>query len=194
MRIAFSLLFVTSLLGQAVADAQKPVVIEKVTVKGSRLPASAVLGHFPIKAGQSAAELEVREACQKLTATGLFSNIGYLYETIEGKESVALELEIADEQKLLPARVVIPGIDEAQALQWLRELDPIFTSSMPYTQAAISLYVRGLELALKNNGHEMRVIGNVEGTKDGVPVRVEFTRAREMPAPGGDGRGNRKKK
>jgi outer membrane protein assembly factor BamA len=180
MTPSVSIFLSTALLAQN--SGEKPqLLIEKISAQGSRIPESSVLKLFEVKAGHRASELEVREACRKLTLTGLFKNIEYV---IEGTESgAALALKIRDEQDLLPARIDVRGVEEAQAWQWLREVDPLFTDRMPYTEAAVVYYAKNIEQVLQKKGYDIRIVPSLAATKEGLPERVEFKGAMERSAP-----------
>src|SRR6267378_8338045 len=114
MRMAVCLLVLpVGLFAQtAASDDLKLVPLESIRVTGTRLPAASVIMLTGLKPGQTVNALIVQKACQRLTGTGLIKNVAFDYETVQGKNSVALELKLTDELPLYPARIQVTGFDE----------------------------------------------------------------------------------
>ena len=83
----------------------------------------------------------MREACEKLTKSGLVKNVRYDYQTIEGRPEVAVVLTAEDELPLPSAVIKGKDLDEEAAWEWLRKVDPLFTRQLLRTQFALALSI-----------------------------------------------------
>jgi len=180
MRLAVCLLVLPAgLFAQTTAvDDLKLVPIESIGVKGTRLTAASVIMLTGLKPGQSVNALIVNKACQRLTATGLIKRVDFDYETVEGKNSVALELKLADELPLYPGHIQVTGFEEQDVWTWLASLDPLFTRELPITDAALRFYAANIGKVLAARKPEIatdwRVVADVRADKHGNPGEVWF--------------------
>lgn len=162
----------------AASDDLKLVPLESIGVKGTRLPASSVIMLTGLKPGQAVNALTVNKACQRLTATGLVKNVAFDYETVEGKQSVGLELKLTDELPLYPARIQVTGFDEHDVWTWLTSLDPLFTRQLPVTEAALRFYTANIGKVLAARKQEIatdyRVVADVREDKSGNTTEIWF--------------------
>jgi len=160
--------------GSATDSGKQPVKVQAVRVKGSRLPEKSILHLTGLQAGQIVDEKTVRTALQHASDSGLFTNIGYLYESEPGSTDVTLELEITDQLPLVPATIKIPKIDGELVWQYLQNFDPLFTRQLPPTEKAIKLYQHYISKYLEARGvTDIAVTGNVLGSTDHING-VEF--------------------
>jgi len=171
-------LFITNASGmaqEAVVEAGKqPVKIQEIRIKGSRLPEKSILHLTGLQVGQTIEETKVRSALQHANDSGLFTNIGYTYESLPDSTNVILELQIVDQLPLVPATIKIPKIDAEQIWQYLQNFDPLFTRELPQTEKAINLYARYITKFLESqNRTDVGVTGNVLGSNE-HPTGVEF--------------------
>ncbi len=95
-------------------------------------------------------------ACAKLKDSGLFSSITYRYGP-GPKKGFALTLIVVDQSPLSDAAIDVPGVDEAEAWQWLAALCPSFRNKVPGDDAALQFLARKLEehLGAKLNGQHL---------------------------------------
>jgi len=126
-------LFITNASGmaqEAVVEAGKqPVKIQEIRIKGSRLPEKSILHLTGLQVGQTIEETKVRSALQHANDSGLFTNIGYTYESLPDSTNVILELQIVDQLPLVPATIKIPKIDAEQIWQYLQNFDPLLQTN-----------------------------------------------------------------
>lgn len=75
-------------------DAEKLVTIKRIVVEGTRLPLLSVIRLAQIKAGDQVNFIKLRGAMQRVTQSGLISNIDFEYESLPDKETdVVLHLK-----------------------------------------------------------------------------------------------------
>lgn len=122
-------------------DAQKLVTLRRIFVEGTRLPTLSVVRLAEIKVGDQVNFLKLHEALQKVTKSGLISNIDFEYESLPDKETeVVLHMKCTDVAPTAKATIAIPQVDENEVWAWLGQVDPLFTRDMPPTEAAIKFY------------------------------------------------------
>jgi hypothetical protein len=122
-------------------DAQKLVTIRRIFVEGTRLPTLSVIHLAGIKAGDQVNFLKLHEAMQKVTKTGLITNIDFEYESLPDKETeVVLHMKCTDVAPTAKATIAIPQVNENDVWAWLNQVDPLFTRDLPPTEAAIKFY------------------------------------------------------
>ena len=122
-------------------DAQKVVKIKRIFVEGTRLPALSVIRLTQVKAGDEVDFAKLQGALQKVTQTGLISNIDFEYESVPDKDTdVILHMKCTDANPSTKASIQIPKINEDDVWTWLTGVDPLFTREMPPNEAAIRLY------------------------------------------------------
>lgn len=122
-------------------DAQKLVTIRRIFVEGTRLPALSVIRLAGIQAGDQVNFLKLNGALQKVTKSGLISNIDFEYESLPDKETeVVLHMKCTDVAPTAKATIAIPQVDENDVWAWLGQVDPLFTRDMPPTELAIRFY------------------------------------------------------
>jgi hypothetical protein len=121
-----------------VADAgKKPVRLLSIHVKGSRLPEQSVIRLAGLEVGQVIDEARLRKALQSASASGLFSNIAYSYESAPGTTDVSLELVVTDQLPTVPATINVEHIDSEKVWEYLVHADPLFTRELPPTEAPL---------------------------------------------------------
>lgn len=106
-----------------------------------------------IKAGDQVNFATLFASIQKVTKTGLTSNIEFDYKSLPGKETeVVLHLKCTDVKPTAKASIQIPKINEDDVWIWLTRLDPLFTREMPPTEAAIQLYSHWIGKNMESHG------------------------------------------
>jgi outer membrane protein assembly factor BamA len=112
--------------GQDIApdSATKKVTIQSVRVKGSRFSAQTLTHLTGLARGQIVDEAKVREAIGNAMASGLFTNIGYDYESQPGSADVVVELTVTDQLPLLPVTIAVRGVDAEAIWKYLTDFDP----------------------------------------------------------------------
>jgi hypothetical protein len=122
-------------------DAQKLVTIRRIFVEGTRLPTLSVVRLAELKVGDQVNFLKLQGALQKVTKSGLISNIDFEYESLPDKETeVVLHMKCTDVVPTAKATIAIPQVDENDVWVWLGQVDSLFTRDMPPTEAAIRFY------------------------------------------------------
>jgi len=132
-------------------DREKLVQLEAIDVKGTRLPIQSVIRLSGLKVGQQVNYPIIKDACHKITSTGLVKLIDYTYDMYPGKPGVLLSLKLIDELPLFPAKIT-PAEDAEHLWQCLQSADPIFMREMPRTEKALSFYEANIDRCLKNQG------------------------------------------
>jgi hypothetical protein len=136
-----------------VGDAEKLVTIKQILVEGTRLPASSVIRLAQIKTGDQVNFLKLHAAMQKVTQSGLISNVDFEYESVPDKETdVILHLKCTDVKPTAKASIQILQVNEEDVWNWLAQVDPLFTREMPPTEAAIRLYSHWIGKYLESHG------------------------------------------
>ena len=134
-------------------DAQKLVTIKRIVVEGTRLPMLSVIRLAQIKAGDQVNFVKLHGAMQKLTQSGLISNIDFEYESLPDKETdVVLHLKCTDVKPTARASIQISEVKEDEVWNWLTQVDPLFTREMPPTEAAIRLYSHWIGKYMESHG------------------------------------------
>jgi hypothetical protein len=134
-------------------DAQKLVTIRRIFVEGTRLPTPSVIRLAEIKVGDQVDFLKLNGALQKVTKSGLISNIDFEYESLPDKETeVVLHMKCTDVAPTAKATIAIPQVDENDVWAWLGQVDPLFTRDMPPTEAAIRFYSHWIAKYMEAHG------------------------------------------
>ena len=137
----------------ATGDAQKLVTIKRIIVEGTRLPALSVVSLAQVKAGDQVNFIKLHSAMQKVTKSGLISNIDFEYESVPDKETdVILHLKCTDVPPVAIASIRIAKLNEDDVWKWLKEVDPLFTREMPPNEAAIQLYAHWIGKYMESHG------------------------------------------
>ena len=185
MRIA-QVLFLIGVLALAIvgqdgsADRGKDTVkVQAIHVKGSRLSERSILYLTGLHVGEIIDEAKLRQALQNASASGLFNNIAYRYESAPGSTDATLELTIDDERPLVPATVNIEEIDSEKVWQYLAQIDPLFTRELPRTEGAIRLYEQNINKYLESIGRTNTL---ASGTVTGAPPSAIVFEAVKAPA------------
>ena len=122
-------------------DSRKVVKIQRILVEGTRLSAPSVIHLAQIKVGDEVNFIKLHAALQKVTQSGLISNIDFEYESLPNSETdVVLRLKCTDVKPTAAASIHIANVSEDDVWTWLAQIDPLFTRVMPPTEAAIRLY------------------------------------------------------
>ena len=102
-----------------------------INVKGSeRYTSEEILATCGLQTGQPANEEDFKKATDQLGQTGLFSNASYSYTY--SSEGVKLELQLADNNQLVPARFDnFVWLTEKELLDQLRGRVPLFKGLLP---------------------------------------------------------------
>jgi hypothetical protein len=107
-----------------------------------------------IKTGDQVNFLKLHAAMQKVTQSGLISNIAFEYESLPDKETdVILHLKCTDVKPTVKASIQIPQVNEDDVWNWLAQVDPLFTREMPATEAAIRLYSHWIGKFMESHGN-----------------------------------------
>jgi hypothetical protein len=135
-------------------DAEKLVTVQQIVVEGTRLPQPSVIRLAQIKAGDQVNFLKLHAAMQKVTQSGLISNIDFEYESLPDKEiDVVLHLKCTDVKPTAKASIQIPQVNEDDVWNWLGQVDPLFTREMPPNEAAIRLYSLWIGKYMESHGN-----------------------------------------
>jgi hypothetical protein len=161
MRLSFVLIALSSaaLRGQqptqgTAGDAEKLVTVQQIVVEGTRLPQPSVIRLAQIKAGDQVNFLKLHAAMQKVTQSGLISNIDFEYESLPDKEiDVVLHLKCTDVKPTAKASIQIPQVNEDDVWNWLGQVDPLFTRELPPNEAAIRLYSLWIGKYMESHGN-----------------------------------------
>ena len=134
-------------------DAQKLVKIEQIVIENTRLPAPSVLRLAQIKTGDQVNFIKLHSAMQKVTQSGLMSNIDFEYESLPGKElDVILHMKCTDVEPSAMASIQISKVAEDDVWNWLNQVYPLFTRNMPPTEPAIRLYSHWIGKYMETHG------------------------------------------
>lgn len=138
---------------RSAGDAKKLVTIKRIVVEGTRLPSLSVIGLAQVKAGDQVNFASLYASVQKVTKTGLISNVSFEYESLPDKETdVILHLNCTDIKPSAKASIQVPKVNEEEVWTWLSQVDPLFTRELPPTEAAIRLYSRYIEKYMESHG------------------------------------------
>jgi hypothetical protein len=156
--------------------------LEKIEVRGTRLPAESIINLSGLKVGDKVNDLIVNNALHKITATGLVKTVDYAYDVYPDRPTAVLELTVGDERPLLPARIE-PQAD-AEALWKCLQADPIFTRELPRTEKALAFYSAAVESCLRAQGRSdeyaaSSVMADASGNAQSIIFRVR--RYKELP-------------
>lgn len=155
-------------------DHHKLVQLEGIEVTGTRLPSPSIIKIAGLKVGQMINDDALKQASDKLTATGLVKGIDYGYNIMPGTSGVYLSIKVFDEDPLLPVHILPP--DAAPSI-WscLRSADPIFTRELPNTEKAIHFYSVNIAHCVENAGAaKERVSATVACDGTGKSIAIDF--------------------
>ena len=110
---------------------------------------------------------------------GYFDTVSYRYRTAPSG-GFALSFEVAEITQFLPLRIEGLPISTADATQYLKANDPLFTGRMPGTQPAIDHTTRELEALLTSRGTPAKILGKVNATGPNQ-FEVDFTPPNGLP-------------
>lgn len=167
-------LFIYSQVTATQEDHHKLVQLEGIEVTGTRLPSPSVIKISGLKVGQMINDNALKQASDKLTATGLIKGIDYGYNIMPDKSGVYLSIKVFDEDTLLPVHILPP--DAAPPI-WscLRSADPIFTRELPNTEKAIHFYSVNIAHCVQNAGvSKERVSATVACDGTGKSIAIDF--------------------
>ena len=134
-------------------DAQKLVTIRRILVEGSQVPPLSVLRLAKISVGDQVNFVILHAAMERVTHTGLISNIDFEYESVPDKETdVILHMRCTDVARTAKASIEIAKVNEDDVWTWLTQVDPMFTREMPPTEAAIRFYSRTIGKYMEMHG------------------------------------------
>ena len=178
-RFALAILFSLPPLGLAQTqpaapslDHHQPRRLDAIQVSGTRLSSESIIRISGLKIGQIIDEATLKEASDRITATGLVKGIDYSYNVARGQQGVLLTLNVFDEGPLLPANI-LPENEAAGIWACLQSADPIFTREMPNTEKAIHFYSINIARCLNNSGRE-RVSATVACDGTGKSIAINF--------------------
>ena len=155
-------------------DHHKLVRLEGIQVSGTRLPPESVIKISGLKIGQMINDDALKQASDKLTATGLVKGLDYGYNMMPDKPGVYLSLKVFDEDSLLPVRI-LPAEAADSIWSCLRSADPIFTSEIPNTEKAIHFYSINIARCMDKSGvAKDRVSATVACDGTGKSISVDF--------------------
>ena len=153
---------------QAADTAPTAWPIEQIVVEGNKLyTADQVIKASGLKIGQVADKQTFDAARDKLIATGVFDSTGYGFEPTAGGKGYKVTLQVSEIGQLYTYRFEeLPATPE-QLTAWLKQVDPLFGSKIPGTEAALQRYARALEDYLSRNGKKEKVIGRLTSENPG---------------------------
>ena len=167
----------------ASSAADEIVVIERITVTGSRLSGASVQFLSGLRPGMKVNEAAVRKAAQRIADSGLVKNVAYQYQSLSSVRSVELEFNIADEAPLLPATFELPDVDAEDVWAYLHGIDPVFTRELPRTQKAIAFYIRYIERYFSSQKRILRVAPVITADDAGNASGIVFVPASLLGTP-----------
>jgi hypothetical protein len=160
-------------------DGKLQVMVRSIGVKGSRLASESLVHLTGLRAGQVLDEAKLRLALQNATASGLFKNISYSYESVPDSTDIKLELVVEDQRPLVPATIKIAKVDSAAVWEFLAKTDALFGQEVPPTVNAIKLYERYINKYLQSVGRaDIAAVGNVTGSNPPTGVVFEAVKLR----------------
>jgi hypothetical protein len=135
------------------AIAQERWPVAKIGVEGNReYSADAVLAAAGLKPGESAGRAEFDGACNRLMATGLFSNCQYSWSP--AGQAVAVTFRIAELEPRQTIRVDLPGASEEEFWTWAKANEPLLHRKLPDTANAMEFFTRAANRFLAGRGSE----------------------------------------
>jgi outer membrane protein assembly factor BamA len=140
--------------------------LESISVEGTAMSKDVVLDLAGLHLGSPVDKDSLDAASRKLADSGMFESVNYRYAS-GPKQGYALTLQLADPKSLSEASIDIPGVDEAEAWQWLAARYPLLNHKVPGNDAAQQFVERKLEEHLGPK---------LEGHKVGVQVESDLTR------------------
>jgi outer membrane protein assembly factor BamA len=127
------------------------VQVQRIFVKGTRLPSLSVIRIMGLKAGDQVDDAIVNAACHRLSSTGLVKSVDYQYAVFPDKPGVQLTLTVVDEAQLVPASIQ-PEQDQEAIWAALKQVDPLFGPELPPNVKALDFYSKNLTGCLKRMG------------------------------------------
>jgi outer membrane protein insertion porin family len=131
------------------ADAATAWILESLTVKGAKsLPIEQILAVSGLKAGQKAGQAEFEAGRDRLLATGHFETVGYKFEPVPGKMTIAGWFDVVEVAESFPWRLEELPITPEEFTKALQAADPLAGAKLPGTEIMLKKYVQALQSAL----------------------------------------------
>lgn len=126
-----------------------------------------------LQIGSPISQAKIETACQRLQDSGIFQSVEYRYAPGPNK-GYALTLTIGDQLNLADASIDIPGVQEAEAWQWLSSRYPLFNRKVPEVPAAQQYIAQKLEDYLKDKLNGQKIIAELESNLETQQLLVSF--------------------
>ena len=147
--------------------------LETVTITGSSLSRAEILNIAGLHIGMPLNKAAIDEACNKLSASGLFQSVNYHYGPA-ANNGYALTLTLLEDKAMIPAVIDIPGVDENEMWRWLISKYPAFDHKVPRNEAAQERLARQIQehVGAKLDGQPLVTRTEVDFTNSGASVLV----------------------
>ena len=154
--------------------------IDSITIEGARiLSAKAITAAAELKTGAPGSTAIFDAARDRLLATGYFDSVSYRFRTSQSG-GFDLSFDVAEITQLFPLRVEGLPVTTADAAQYLKANDPLFTGRVPGTQPAIERTTRELEALLASRNTPAKILGKVIAAGPNQ-FEVDFTPPNGLP-------------
>jgi outer membrane protein insertion porin family len=170
---AFTVVLATTLLLSSLCPAQS-FPLGRINISGSRrYTPQALAAALNLRTGQQTSQKQLEAASQRLTASGLFSNIEYRFGW--AGDGAVVNFELRDNTNLIPVDfenfVWFTPNELATAIK--RRL-PLFTGVVPLSGDFNEQIIRALESILKSQKIEGRVVQIAHGSVNGAPQAMFY--------------------
>jgi outer membrane protein assembly factor BamA len=165
--------------------------LTSIRVTGSqRYSAAEIIAASGLKVGDVASEDAFKKATQELGDTGLFTNISYSFAF--SSAGTKLDLQLADNEKLVPARFEnFVWLSDQDLVARIRQTVPLFSGMVPVggnlsDQVSDALQALLLQHAVSARAEYIREGAGVDGPIDAINFRASGIdiRIREITFPG----------
>jgi outer membrane protein assembly factor BamA len=153
--------------------------IDSITVEGNRiLPEKGIVAASGLKAGMSASGSSFDAARDRLLATGYFETVACKYKPSGKGAGYEVSFEVQEIEPLYSLRIEALPLTVADAVNYLKAKDPLFTGRVPGTEQVLARTARGIEEYLAAKGKPEKVAGKI------VSVATQKFEAQFTPAGG----------
>lgn len=115
--------------------------IQSLRVDGNRaLPAEGIIKVSGLTIGQLAEEKAFEAARERLSATGLFEQVGYRYAPSTDKKGYDATLQVVEIGQLYPFKFEDLSVGDAPVIAYLKKIDPLFAQKIPATNPFLERY------------------------------------------------------
>ncbi len=165
VRAIHCVLFALAVFGTSgkAQEAAPTFPLKAIAVEGNRiLTAAGITSASGLKVGDllAAQPSPVLDAARdRLLATGYFETVAYRFKRSNDAYEVAFE--VTEMSPLYNLRVEALGVNQAEVVDWLKKIDPLFSGRIPGTQPALDRTAAEINKLLEAKESKFRTVGKV---------------------------------